>query len=70
MAPPPITAPPHAQAQSFARAILTDIIFIPVLVDKVPKMIRSPQGIPIRATPLSAQKKRGTATRLTVIRAP
>jgi hypothetical protein len=25
-APPPITAPPQVQAQSFARAILTDMI--------------------------------------------
>ena len=26
-APPPITAPPHAHAQSFAKAIRTDILF-------------------------------------------
>lgn len=29
IAPPPITAPPQAQAQSFARAIRTDITFFP-----------------------------------------
>ena len=30
-APPPITAPPHAQAQSFAKAIRTDMIFSSLL---------------------------------------
>jgi hypothetical protein len=29
-APPPIMAPPHAQAQSFAKAIRTDMIVFPV----------------------------------------
>jgi hypothetical protein len=31
MAPPPTIAPPQAQAQSFARAIFTDIASHPVL---------------------------------------
>lgn len=40
IAPPPMTAPPQAQAQSFARAILTDIGIFPLARLSRPRPIR------------------------------
>jgi hypothetical protein len=45
---PPMMAPPHVQAQSFARAILTDITASLFQTVRVEKMGRDPSSSPVR----------------------